>query len=191
MTIPHLMNCQHSEDGLCLGCVKELAAEREEAIRRGNNFYQVLVKKLEMFWPEGSRDLDYDVIPGCIATKLTTLASENERLRAELATRPQPMDVAELAELREFLKPRDFEIDGLGIRPASEITQLRKLVALIDAKAATIERQRAALLAIIKANGDWDAAFETGTSQEESDAVAKLDAALAAAARELEGKADG
>ena len=31
MTMPHLMNCQHSESGWCLACVKELHAELEIA----------------------------------------------------------------------------------------------------------------------------------------------------------------
>lgn len=30
MTMPHLMNCQHSEDAWCLSCVKELWNEMEE-----------------------------------------------------------------------------------------------------------------------------------------------------------------
>lgn len=29
MTIPHLMNCSHSEDGWCLECVKQLYSEVE------------------------------------------------------------------------------------------------------------------------------------------------------------------
>lgn len=29
MTMPHLMNCQHSEDGWCLECVKGIEKERE------------------------------------------------------------------------------------------------------------------------------------------------------------------
>lgn len=36
MTMPHLMNCQHSGDGWCLDCVKELHDEKErlqEAMR--------------------------------------------------------------------------------------------------------------------------------------------------------------
>lgn len=30
MTMPHLMNCQHSTDGWCLECVKELQEERDD-----------------------------------------------------------------------------------------------------------------------------------------------------------------
>lgn len=30
MTMPHLMNCDHSEEGWCLGCVKALWEERRE-----------------------------------------------------------------------------------------------------------------------------------------------------------------
>lgn len=30
MTIPHLMNCSHSESGWCLDCVKELWEENQE-----------------------------------------------------------------------------------------------------------------------------------------------------------------
>jgi hypothetical protein len=30
MTIPHLMNCSHSEDGWCLDCVAELHSQYEE-----------------------------------------------------------------------------------------------------------------------------------------------------------------
>jgi hypothetical protein len=29
MTMPHLMNCQHMEDGWCLDCVKELQKDQE------------------------------------------------------------------------------------------------------------------------------------------------------------------
>lgn len=29
MTMPHLMNCDHSEEGWCLGCVKKLWEEKE------------------------------------------------------------------------------------------------------------------------------------------------------------------
>lgn len=34
MTMPHLMNCEHSDDGWCLGCVNDLHArcERAEAV---------------------------------------------------------------------------------------------------------------------------------------------------------------
>lgn len=32
MTMPHLMNCNHCDEGWCLGCVKELHDEKE-AIR--------------------------------------------------------------------------------------------------------------------------------------------------------------
>lgn len=37
MTMPHLMNCDHSEEGWCLGCVKALwekADALERALRR-------------------------------------------------------------------------------------------------------------------------------------------------------------
>ena len=30
MTMPHLMNCNHSEDGWCLDCVKKLWEENHE-----------------------------------------------------------------------------------------------------------------------------------------------------------------
>jgi hypothetical protein len=30
MTMPHLMNCAHSNDGWCLSCVRGLNAEREK-----------------------------------------------------------------------------------------------------------------------------------------------------------------
>lgn len=30
MTMPHLMNCDHSEEGWCLGCVKALWEEKRE-----------------------------------------------------------------------------------------------------------------------------------------------------------------
>lgn len=30
MTMPHLMNCDHSEEGWCLGCVKALWLEKQE-----------------------------------------------------------------------------------------------------------------------------------------------------------------
>jgi len=34
MTMPHLMNCAHSDSGWCLACVGELEAEREHLERR-------------------------------------------------------------------------------------------------------------------------------------------------------------
>lgn len=30
MTMPHLMNCRHSEEGWCLNCVKEIGEENIE-----------------------------------------------------------------------------------------------------------------------------------------------------------------
>ncbi len=33
MTMPHLMNCQHSEDGWCLECVKALHGKLGSAVR--------------------------------------------------------------------------------------------------------------------------------------------------------------
>lgn len=30
MTVPHLMNCPHSDDGWCLACVVELGSERDQ-----------------------------------------------------------------------------------------------------------------------------------------------------------------
>lgn len=33
MTMPHLMNCQHSEDGWCLDCVKKLHDAAEELVQ--------------------------------------------------------------------------------------------------------------------------------------------------------------
>jgi len=30
MTMPHLMNCPHKDDGWCLACVKELWEEKEK-----------------------------------------------------------------------------------------------------------------------------------------------------------------
>lgn len=32
MTMPHLMNCDHSEEGWCLGCVKKLHDDKEYAM---------------------------------------------------------------------------------------------------------------------------------------------------------------
>lgn len=83
----------------------------------------------------------------------------------------QATQLATLAAENERLQQRLFVLPSEG--------EWQSLRAQLATQAVTIERQRAALLAIIKA--------ETGTSQEESDAVAKMDAALAAAARELEG----
>ena len=34
MTMPHLMNCQHSEDGWCLDCVKESREKKQSEIKR-------------------------------------------------------------------------------------------------------------------------------------------------------------
>ena len=36
MTMPHLMNCSHSEDGWCLACVKELNDEAEDYANRAH-----------------------------------------------------------------------------------------------------------------------------------------------------------
>lgn len=33
MTMPHLMNCRHSEDGWCLACVEKLQHERDQWAR--------------------------------------------------------------------------------------------------------------------------------------------------------------
>jgi hypothetical protein len=49
MTMPHLMNCGHSEDGWCLMCVHELNARlemtNEQAVRLAEDLTRLKAKK--------------------------------------------------------------------------------------------------------------------------------------------------
>lgn len=52
MTMPHLMNCQHSPDGWCLDCVKEMYDEHELEIAGlwdiVNHYKEICAKILEL-----------------------------------------------------------------------------------------------------------------------------------------------
>lgn len=47
MTMPHLMNCSHSETGWCLGCVKEMHDESERLHREDNQGFREVVAECE------------------------------------------------------------------------------------------------------------------------------------------------
>lgn len=44
MTMPHLMNCDHSSDGWCLDCVKELWDDRRELAEAAIDLVESLPK---------------------------------------------------------------------------------------------------------------------------------------------------
>jgi hypothetical protein len=47
MTMPHLMNCSHLDDGWCLKCVKKLWNEKESMARRALSAEERLEKAVE------------------------------------------------------------------------------------------------------------------------------------------------
>lgn len=54
MTMPHLMNCRHSEDGWCLACVKEQYEELRIAIEEAARYeycLQACTQRLEQVLP--------------------------------------------------------------------------------------------------------------------------------------------
>lgn len=67
MTMPHLQNCSHDEDGWCLDCVKELWEEKEvwRAKAETANFQRSLAESARKVdtWPAWKRDLLGDVSP--------------------------------------------------------------------------------------------------------------------------------
>lgn len=66
MTTPHLMNCQHSESGWCLECVKILMDERDSL-------------------GEHARVPDYDVELDAASKLVDSVRKENEQLKKWLA----------------------------------------------------------------------------------------------------------
>ncbi len=48
-----------------------------------NGFYQALRRSLEPLFPEGSRDLDHDVMPGCVAGALRNAIAAKEQAEKE------------------------------------------------------------------------------------------------------------
>lgn len=62
MTIPHLMNCDHSEEW-CLACVKKMQAELEQVTAERDELREALERiekwfgefpETNKFWPDGS-----------------------------------------------------------------------------------------------------------------------------------------
>lgn len=56
MTMPHLMNCNHSDDGWCLECVRELWEEKhQQTIEAGKYEYclQAAALRLQQVLPIG------------------------------------------------------------------------------------------------------------------------------------------
>lgn len=62
--------------------VRRLRAEVEQRIAHGNALYDAIVRRLVPHFPAGSRDLDWDVLPGTLAA----LAREREEARLTLAS---------------------------------------------------------------------------------------------------------
>lgn len=57
MTMPHLMNCLHSEDGWCLECVKVLQEEKE-SVENSCDWYSrrcALIQRLQHHIPDPYR----------------------------------------------------------------------------------------------------------------------------------------
>lgn len=63
MTMPHLMNCRHSDSGWCLMCVKEMhdAAEDQHAacgpdvsVHRTGRAYSMTSSEFRVVYPDGS-----------------------------------------------------------------------------------------------------------------------------------------
>ena len=74
MTMPHLMNCLHSEDGWCLDCVKELWEEKQRETTRTPKDLQQQAQKCQTVngaailcgiaaWLDGLRVIEGDLEP--------------------------------------------------------------------------------------------------------------------------------
>lgn len=61
MTMPHLMNCQHSPDSWCLDCVKKLHDENEKENEYLKNLLNRLMSEVRPYCRPSL--VDYDVFP--------------------------------------------------------------------------------------------------------------------------------
>lgn len=74
MTMPHLMNCNHDDEGWCLGCVKQMHAELEES--------RIDAGRWEMNLQACGQRLN--VHTDCVVTALDKLMSDYRRLIAAM-----------------------------------------------------------------------------------------------------------
>lgn len=81
MTMPHLINCDHSADGWCLACVKNLEDERYNAVILAGRYeyaLQATAQRLEAIAGNGRvRGVSLLEVPSVVGM----LASELQQLR--------------------------------------------------------------------------------------------------------------
>lgn len=107
MTMPHLMNCEHSEAGWCLDCVKEIHDCRQDDSQKNSSS----VKSLELMLYRCLMEADhyaegrvYDCLKGDIPGLQEWLAANNNRLAIEVKK-------AELMEERERRRAALAEVE--------------------------------------------------------------------------------
>lgn len=90
MTMPHLMNCDHSSDGWCLACVQKLERQSEEnLIEAGKYEYtlQAIAQRLEPV----AHDRSYRAVGLMeLPSRVGMLVAEVQQLRAAVKRRPAP-----------------------------------------------------------------------------------------------------
>lgn len=89
MTMPHLMNCEHSESGWCIPCVKRLYEEKWEAICEAGKYetcLQACSQRLQAVLPIGEvKAIGLMEVPIGIEALIRELESRPERLEPRFA----------------------------------------------------------------------------------------------------------
>lgn len=100
--------------------------ERDERLRLSNAFYLTIIERMKPYYPEASRDLDWDVLPGVIAKAL----AKRDSIRDELAKVKEERDNhrAKLDELGEYLWPDQTGLPNIHRCPAVAVKQREKLL---------------------------------------------------------------
>ena len=89
MTMPHLMNCDHSPDGWCLACVKKLESEREAALIEAGKYEYTLQAIAQRIEPV-AHDRSYRAVGLMeLPSRVGMLVAELQQLRVAVR-RPSP-----------------------------------------------------------------------------------------------------
>jgi len=90
MTMPHLMNCDHSAEGWCLACVKSLEEERYNAVIEAGKYEYALQAIAQRIEPV-SHDRHYKAVGLLeIPARVGMLVAEVQQLRDAINITHQP-----------------------------------------------------------------------------------------------------
>lgn len=113
-------------------CVGRLERDAVEARAAGNGLYRAIVDKIVKYFPPGSRDLEWDVLPGVIGKRFDEHSESNPRVPrlgegvvAEIVNPAKVVDYCEDCDGVE-LKPGDNVIDA---ETGSVIGEIDRIVA--------------------------------------------------------------